>query len=36
MSMRKLGGYQHKNVYKMTSYPNNASYDLKSLCIKIG
>ena len=36
MRMRKLRGYQHKNVYKRTIYPNNASYDLKSLCIKNG
>ena len=34
--MRKLEGYQHENVYKMTIYPNNASYDLKSLWKKNG
>ena len=34
--MRKLQRYQHQNVYKKPSYPNNASYDLKSWWIKNG
>ena len=34
--MRKLRIYQHQIVYKLASFPNNASYDLKSLWIKIG
>ena len=33
--MRKLQGYQHSIVYKTGIYPNNASYDLKTWCIKI-
>lgn len=33
--MRKLQGYQHHFVYKTCFYPNNASYDLKTVWIKI-
>jgi hypothetical protein len=36
MRMKKLQRYEHTIVEKRRSFPNNASYDLKSWWIKIG